>query len=222
MQCDANREGRAVRLILVGPPGSGKGTQAAKVVERYNIPHISTGDMFRSAIHDGSDLGQQVAQLIAKGSLVPDEVTVPLVVERLLEPDCQQGFLLDGFPRTRPQAEALDLALTAERARIDAVILLDVPDDEIVERISGRRLDPETGNIYHVKFSPPPPEIADRVIQRPDDTVATCRCRLDKYHSETEAILPFYQSKGVLFRVNGASDVDEVAANVAAALASIG
>ncbi len=221
MQFDANREGWAVRLIFVGPPGAGKGTQAARVAQRHKIPHISTGDMFRSAIDQGSDLGQQVAKLIAKGSLVPDEVTVPLVVERLLEPDCQNGFLLDGFPRTRPQAEALDLALTAERARIDAVILLDVPDDEIVERISGRRLDPETGNIYHVKFSPPPPEIAGRVIQRPDDTVATCRCRLDKYHSETEAILPFYHCQGVLFRVNGASDADEVAANVAAALATL-
>ncbi len=177
--------------------------------------------MFRAAIQTGSALGTKVAKLIAKGSLVPDDITVAMVVERLMQPDCQDGFLLDGFPRTRPQAEALEEALSQAGTRLDAVVLLEVPDDVIVERISGRRVDPETGDIYHVKFNPPPREIADRVVQRPDDTEATCRRRLDKYHSETEAILPFYEEKGLLVRVNGTSDPDEVTANVADALAAL-
>ncbi len=210
-----------MRLIFVGPPGAGKGTQAAKVVERHGIPHVSTGDMFRAAIENGSALGRRVASLIARGSLVPDDITVDMVVERLQQPDCCRGFLLDGFPRTLPQAEALEDALARRNKRLDAVILLEVPDELIVERISGRRLDPLTGEIYHVKYNPPPPEVAHRVIQRPDDTECTCRRRLEKYHSETEAILPFYEARGLLVRVDGTSDTDEVAANVADALAAL-
>ena len=140
-----------MRLIFVGQPGAGKGTQAAKVVERHGIPHISTGDMFRAAIQDGSELGKKVAKLIARGSLVPDDITVEMVVQRISQPDCRRGFLLDGFPRTLPQAEALEDALAAKNKRLDAVILLEVPDDLIVERISGRPLDPETGELYHAQ-----------------------------------------------------------------------
>jgi adenylate kinase len=210
-----------VRLIFVGPPGAGKGTQAAKVVERHGIPHISTGDMFRAEIEEGTPLGKLAGKLIARGSLVPDDVTVSMVVSRIERPDCCQGFLLDGFPRTLPQAEALEEALAAHNKRLDAVILLEVPDELIVERISGRRVDPLTGEIYHIKYNPPPPEIAGRVIQRPDDTEATCRRRLEKYHSETEAILPFYEARGLLVRVDGTTDTEEVAANVADALAAL-
>lgn len=177
--------------------------------------------MFRAAIENGSALGRRVASLIARGSLVPDDITVDMVVERLQQPDCCRGFLLDGFPRTLPQAEALEDALARRNKRLDAVILLEVPDELIVERISGRRLDPLTGEIYHVKYNPPPPEVAHRVIQRPDDTECTCRRRLEKYHSETEAILPFYEARGLLVRVDGTSDTDEVAANVADALAAL-
>jgi len=177
--------------------------------------------MFRAEIEEGTPLGKLAGKLIARGSLVPDDVTVSMVVSRIERPDCCQGFLLDGFPRTLPQAEALEEALAAHNKRLDAVILLEVPDELIVERISGRRVDPLTGEIYHIKYNPPPPEIAGRVIQRPDDTEATCRRRLEKYHSETEAILPFYEARGLLVRVDGTTDTEEVAANVADALAAL-
>lgn len=199
-----------MRMILVGPPGAGKGTQAARLVKTHNIPHISTGDMLRAAVKAGTELGKQADAYMKAGDLVPDEVVIGMVVERIAEPDCAQGFMLDGFPRTRPQAEALSRALRDADVSLDAVVLIEVPDELIVERIVGRRSDPETGRIYHLKFDPPPPEVADRVVQRKDDTEEACRARLDKYHSETAPIVPFYEAAGLLRRVDGVGAPDEV------------
>jgi len=192
-----------MRLILVGPPGAGKGTQAAELISRLQIQHLSTGDMLRAAVVQGTELGKQADGHMRSGGLVPDDLVIPIVIERIQQSDCQNGFILDGFPRTRPQAEALDQALTAAGVQLDAVLLIEVPDDLIVERITGRRMDPETKVIYHLKFNPPPAEIADRLEHRKDDTEEACRARLGKYHSETAPIIPFYESRGLLRRIDG-------------------
>lgn len=199
-----------MRMILVGPPGAGKGTQAARLVETHKIPHISTGDMLRAAVKAGTELGKQADAFMKAGDLVPDEVVIGMVIERIAEPDCASGFMLDGFPRTRPQAEALSTALAEADVELDAVVLIEVPDELIVARIVGRRSDPETGKIYHLEFSPPPPEVADRLVQRKDDTEEACRARLEKYHSETAPIVPYYEQAGLLRRVDGVGTPDEV------------
>ena len=210
-----------MRMILVGPPGAGKGTQAAKLVDRYAVTHISTGDMLRAAVAEGTELGKQADGFMRAGQLVPDELVIALVIERIGKPDCGQGFMLDGFPRTRPQAEALDAELKKVGATMDVVLLIEVPDDLIVERITGRRMDPETGDIYHIEFNPAPPEVADRLIQRKDDTAEACRARLEKYHSETAPIVPFYEEQGLLKRVNGVGAPAEIAELIVAALADV-
>ncbi|HHO49825.1 MAG TPA: adenylate kinase [Deltaproteobacteria bacterium] len=207
-----------MRMIFIGPPGAGKGTQAARLVERYAIPHISTGDMFRAAVAAGTPLGKQADAHMRDGRLVPDEVTIGLVMERIGQDDAQGGFMLDGFPRTVPQAEALDRALSAAGLQLDVVLVLEVPDDLIVDRITGRRSDPETGEIYHVTFNPPPPSIAGRVIQRRDDTEEACRRRLAGFHSQTAPIVPFYEAKGIVRRVDGVGAPDEVTTRITAAL----
>ena len=153
-----------MRMIFIGPPGAGKGTQAARLVDHYAIPHISTGDMFRAAVKAGTPMGQEADRYMKAGQLVPDEVTIGLVRERFAEPDTQVGFMLDGFPRTVPQAEALAEALKTDGVNLDVVLLLEVPDDLIVERIIGRRTDPETGAIYHLTFNPPPADVVDRLV----------------------------------------------------------
>jgi len=206
-------------MILVGPPGAGKGTQAAYLVDTFRIPHISTGDMLRAAVSAGTELGKQADAHMKAGGLVPDDLVIAMVVERLQQPDCGKGFMLDGFPRTRPQAEALDTALKEKSVGLDAVVLIEVPDELIVERITGRRNDPETGKIYNVTFNPPPPEIADRLVQRKDDTEAACKERLAKYHAETAPIVPFYADQGVLRRVDGVGSPDEVRARLKSELA---
>ena len=210
-----------MRMILVGPPGAGKGTQAARLVGSFDIPHISTGDMLRAAVKAGTELGKQADAFMSAGQLVPDEVVIGMVVERIAEPDATEGFMLDGFPRTRPQAEALDSALKAAGVALDCVLLIEVPDDLIVGRITGRRMDPETGEIYHVEFKPPPADVAGRVIQRKDDTEQACRKRLAKYHSETAPIVPYYQDAGLLRSVDGNAAPDDVTARVQAALADL-
>ncbi len=192
-----------MRLILVGPPGAGKGTQAAELISRLKIQHLSTGDMLRAAVSQGTELGKQADGHMRSGGLVPDDLVIPIVIERIQEADCQSGFILDGFPRTRPQAEALDVALQSAGVQLDAVLLIEVPDELIVERITGRRMDPVTKVIYHLKFNPPPAEVADRLEHRKDDTEEACRARLDKYHSETAPIIPFYESRGLLRRIDG-------------------
>ncbi len=207
-----------MRMILVGPPGAGKGTQAARLIDTHKISHISTGDMLRAAVKAGTELGKQADTFMKAGDLVPDDVVIGMVLERIAEPDCKNGFMLDGFPRTRPQAEALATAMKHAGVALDAVVLIEVRDELIVERITGRRSDPKTGAIYHLKFNPPPADIADRVVQRKDDTAEACRARLVKYHSETAPIIPFYDAMGILKRVDGVGTPDEVTARLKSAL----
>lgn len=207
-----------MRMILVGPPGAGKGTQAGELVNRFGISHISTGDMLRAAVSRGTALGKQADGYMKAGGLVPDDLVIAMVIERLQQPDCTDGFMLDGFPRTRPQAEALDAELEKAGLALDVVLQIEVPDELIVERITGRRLDPDTGEIYHVKFKPPPADVTPRVIQRKDDTEQACRARLEKYHSETAPIVPFYEAKGLLKRVDGNAAPEEVSRRIAEVL----
>ena len=210
-----------MRMILVGPPGAGKGTQAVKLVDTYRIPHISSGDMLRAAVKEGTALGIKADGFMKAGPLVPDDVVIGMILERITKEDCAKGFMLDGFPRTRPQAEALDAAMLAAGVKLDAVVLLEVPDTLITERVVGRRSHPETGQIFHLKFNPPPPSIAAVLQQRKDDTMEAVSARLAKYHSETAPIVPFYESKGILRRINGVGAPDEVTARITAALSSI-
>jgi adenylate kinase len=207
-----------MRMILVGPPGAGKGTQAARLVETFRIPHISSGDMLRAAVKEGTALGNEADRFMKAGQLVPDDVVIGMILERIGKPDCDGGFMLDGFPRTRPQAEALDRALTKAGVALDAVVLIEVPDALIVDRITGRRSDPKTGRIYHVKFDPPPRGL--EVVQRKDDTVEAVTTRLAKYHSETAPIVPFYQAKGILKRVDGVGEPEIVTTRLTAVLNS--
>lgn len=207
-----------MRMIFVGPPGAGKGTQAARLVDIYGIPHISSGDMLRAAVKEGTALGKEAQGYMTRGALVPDELVIAMVIERIGKDDCKQGFMLDGFPRTRPQAEALDDAMAEAGVALDAVVLVKVPDSLIIERVTGRRMDPETGAIYHLKFQPPPPELADRLVQRQDDTEEACRARLEKYHAETAPIVPFYRDKGILREVDGVGTPAEVTERLTAVL----
>jgi adenylate kinase len=207
-----------MRMILVGPPGAGKGTQAARLVDTFRIPHISSGDMLRAERKAGTTLGREADRYMTAGQLVPDEVMIGMILERIAKADCGAGFMLDGFPRTRPQAEALDAALTKAGVALDAVVLIEVPDALIVDRITGRRSDPATGRIYHMKSDPPPPGL--KVVQRDDDTVDKVTTRLAKYHSETAPIVPFYASKKILRRVDGVGEPDIVTERIKAAFNS--
>lgn len=207
-----------MRMILVGPPGAGKGTQAARLVSTYEIPHISTGDMFRAAVAADTELGKQADEFMKAGDLVPDEVVIGMVIERIAEVDCQPGFMLDGFPRTRAQAEALAAALKDASISLDAVVLIEVRDELIVNRIVKRRTDPVTKEIYNLDSRPPPAEIAHRVVQREDDTTEACEARLSRYHSETAPIIPFYAGLDLLKRVDGVGTPDEVELRIKASL----
>lgn len=207
-----------MRMILIGPPGAGKGTQAARLVERLGIPHLSTGDMLRAAVRQGTELGQRADAYMRRGELVPDEVVIGMAIDRIRQPDCGKGFLLDGFPRTQAQAEALERALQDAGVQIDAVLLIEVADDLIIERVAGRLQDPETGVIYHKKYSRPPQEVAHRLVQRKDDTAEACVARLQKYHSETAPVIPFYAARGVLRRVDGVGEMEEITARIMQAL----
>jgi adenylate kinase len=209
-----------MRMILVGPPGAGKGTQAARLVETFNIPHISSGDMLRAAVKEGTAMGKEADRFMKLGQLVPDDVVIGMILERIQRADCAAGFMLDGFPRTRPQAEALDKALAGAGASLDAVVLIEVPDQLLEERAVGRRSDPQTGTIYHLKYNPPPAEITGRLVHRKDDTSEAVKTRIAKYHSETAPIIPFYLDKGILKRVDGVGDPDAITQRITAVLSS--
>ncbi|GEN88594.1 adenylate kinase [Oceanobacillus sp. FSL W8-0428] len=208
-----------MNLILMGLPGAGKGTQAEKINEKYNIPHISTGDMFRLAIKEGTDLGKKAKEYMDQGNLVPDEVTIGIVKERLAKDDCADGFLLDGFPRTIAQAEALQ-ELTADLNKtIDYVLHVDVPEEKLVERLTGRRICPTCGTTYHVVYNPPKEEgICDKdgsqLIQRDDDQPETVKKRLAVNVEQTQPLLDFYQDKGYLVKVDGDRDIDDVFSDI--------
>lgn len=207
-----------MNLILVGPPGAGKGTQAAAIVAATGVPHISTGDIIREAIKRDTPIGRLFKTYAEAGRLVPDDLVNGLVVNRLACPDCDTGFLLDGYPRSLDQAQALDCVLERRGRQIDHVLLLHVPDAVLVERITGRRIDPETGRLYHVRFDPPPAAVAMRVVQRADDTEAVLARRLAEYHGTTQALVPYYDQKRVLRRFDGSGPVEDVRRRMLAVL----
>jgi adenylate kinase len=211
---------RPMRMILVGPPGAGKGTQAARLVEQFRIPHISSGDMLRAAVKEGTNMGNEAKRYMDGGLLVPDDVVIGMILERIAKPDCANGFMLDGFPRTRPQAEALDKALANAGVALDAVVLIEVPDSLLEERAVFRRTDPETGTIYHLKYNPPPADIVSRLQHRSDDTKEAVDKRTAKYHSDTAPIIPFYIEKGILKRVDGVGDPNAITERIKAVLNS--
>jgi|SRR5699024_209653 len=204
-----------MHLILMGLPGAGKGTQAEKINEEFNIPHISTGDMFRLAIKEGTELGKKAKGYLDEGALVPDEVTNGIVEERLGKPDCEKGFLLDGFPRTIPQAEALQAITEKLDKKLDYVVHVNVPEEKLLERLTGRRICPTCGATYHVIYNPPKQEgICDKdgatLTQREDDTKETVAKRLSVNLEQTKPLLDFYEKLGVLVTVDGDQDIDKV------------
>lgn len=202
--------------MLFGPPGAGKGTQAEIIVEMTGKPQISTGDMLRSAVSQGTELGLEAREYMEAGKLVPDQVIIGLIEDRLSEPDASNGVLFDGFPRTIPQAEAL-----SEITEVSAVISIEVPDEDIVNRIVGRRMDPETGEIYHVSFKPPPPELSNRLVQRKDDNEETVRMRLAAYHDQTKPLGDWYGNMGILSSVDGTGTIQEVSQSIANAVRNL-
>ncbi len=204
-----------MNLVLMGLPGAGKGTQAEKIVEKYGIPHISTGDMFRAAIKEGTELGLQAKSFMDQGNLVPDEVTIGIVHERLSKEDCAEGFLLDGFPRTVAQAEALENILSDLNKKIDYVINIDVEQEFLMERLTGRRICKSCGSTYHLVFNPPTKDgVCDRcggeLYQRADDNAETVQNRLEVNQKQTKPLLDFYEGKGYLRNINGQQDIRKV------------
>lgn len=214
-----------MKIVLLGPPGSGKGTQAKFIVEKFGIPHISTGDIFRKNIKEQTPLGVKAKSFMDKGQLVPDELTIEIVEDRLKEKDCEQGFMLDGFPRTVAQAEALAKFLDSEGTNLDHVININVADKALIDRLTGRRVCPSCGASFHVVFNPPKVEgVCDycsaEIIQRADDNVETVSSRLEVYGDQTKPLIDYYESKGTLRSINGEQDIDKVFADILSALGS--
>jgi len=200
-----------LRLILLGPPGAGKGTQASAIVEKYNIPHISTGDIFRENIKKGTELGEKAKEYMDKGLLVPDELVISIVEDRLQQEDCKNGFLLDGFPRTLNQGEALDEVLSKMGLNLNRVVNLDVGKEILIERAIGRRICKDCGEVFHIKFNPSKKEgVCDncggKLYQRDDDTVETVEKRIEVYHKQTEPLIDYYNKKGLILNVDGSKD----------------
>ena len=211
-----------MKLVFIGPPGIGKGTYAKAISQKYGIPHISTGDIFREEIAKGSELGRKVKEYVDKGLLVPDEIVIEVVKKRLSQPDCARGFILDGFPRTLKQAEALD-----QITRIDAVLLFNAPLEIIIERVSGRRICPNCGAIYHIKWRPPKtPDVCDvcgaRLIRRRDDEPDVVRRRYEIYLETFTPIIEYYRRKGLLVEVDASHEAERVVMEIERILRSLG
>lgn len=212
-----------MKIIMLGAPGAGKGTQAKRVAEEYGIPHISTGDIFRANIRDNTELGKKAKEYMDKGLLVPDELTCDLVMNRISEADCKDGFVLDGFPRTIPQADALTKALEEKGMSMDAAVDIEVPDENIIGRMAGRRFCPKCGATYHVVALPPKSEgICDndgeKLVIRDDDKEETVRNRLSVYHKETQPLIDYYKKARILKTVDGTKTADEVFDGIKAVL----
>ena len=212
-----------MHILLMGPPGAGKGTQAATLVKKFSIPHISTGDMFRAAIKEGTELGKKAKACIDAGNLVPDEITIGIVKERLSQEDCKKGFILDGFPRTVDQADALKGILTELGLSLKSVLNITVPSADLVERAVGRRICRSCGATYHVKFSPSKQEgVCDacggELYQRADDTEETMKNRLSVYEAQTKPLIDYYQAAGLYVEIDGRQAIDKVFDDVVAAL----
>ncbi|MDR3592188.1 MAG: adenylate kinase [Negativicutes bacterium] len=210
-------------ILLMGSPGAGKGTQAERLMEKYNVPHISTGDIFRAAAEEGTVLGLQAKERMDKGQLVSDEVTIGIVKERLAKPDCQTGFILDGFPRTLEQAMALDVTLTELDIKLDQVVNIVVPDEELVRRLTGRRMCKTCGATYHVLFNPPEkPDECNKchgpVVQRDDDQEETVKKRLTVYWSQTQPVIEYYRDKSLYTEIDGLQPIDKVFEDVESSL----
>ena len=204
-----------MKIVLLGPPGAGKGTQADVLVKKLLVPHISTGDMFRAAISNGTELGKEAKAYMDKGQLVPDELTLDLIMDRFKQDDCKNGYVLDGFPRTIPQAEALDTALKAKGEKVDFAIDVDVPDENIVKRMGGRRACVGCGATYHVVYSPTKVEgvcdkCGEELIVRDDDKPETVLNRLEVYHNQTQPLIDYYNEQGILKSVDGTVDMKDV------------
>jgi adenylate kinase len=216
-----------LNLILLGPPGAGKGTQAERLREDFGLPHISTGDILRAQVADGTELGKQAQRYMDAGELVPDDVIVKMIGERINAGDARDGFLLDGFPRNRTQADALAEALEGLDRRLSAALLIDVPDDELVRRLAGRRVCVKNpSHIYHIEFDPPKhQDVCDqdgsRLIQRDDDKEETIRKRLDVYHEQTEPLIDYYDRAGLLRRFAGSRSAEDVHDHLRAAVATL-
>ena len=212
-----------MKIVMLGAPGAGKGTQAKMIAAKYEIPHISTGDIFRSNIKNGTELGKKAKEYMDQGLLVPDELTVDLVIDRLAQDDCKNGYILDGFPRTIPQAEALDAALAKRSEKMDFAVNVDVPDENIVNRMSGRRACTKCGATYHVVYNPSAKgdicEVCgDKLILRDDDKPETVQKRLAVYHAQTQPLIDYYQNQGILKTVDGTQDMNDVFAAITAIL----
>ena len=209
----------AMKIVMLGAPGAGKGTQAEMIAEKYGIPHISTGDIFRANIKNGTELGKKAKAYMDAGNLVPDELTVDLVIDRVAQPDCEKGYILDGFPRTIPQAEVFTKQLEKNGEKIDFAIDVEVPDENIINRMGGRRACPNCGATYHIKYIPPKKEgVCDacgtELVLRNDDKPETVKNRLNVYHEATQPLIDFYKAQGVLREVDGTKDMKDVFADI--------
>ncbi len=212
-----------MKIIMLGAPGAGKGTQAEMICEKYGLPHVSTGDIFRANIKNGTELGKEAKQYMDKGQLVPDELTVKILLDRVAQDDCKNGYVLDGFPRTIPQAEVLEDALNKLGDKIDYAINVEVPDENIINRMSGRRACVNCGATYHVVYAPTKVEgicdkCGEKLILRDDDKPETVKSRLDVYHKQTQPLIEFYSKKNILKEVDGTVSMNDVFNNIVAIL----